>query len=267
MRSETIGGCVLYLADCRDALHLLSGIDLIITSPPYNQMSSLSGAPSGIWGKSGGGLGFVNKWQKDGYKDDLPENDYQIAQNDIFSALVKCCNPSASLFYNHQLRWRDGKCLHPITWFTPDSWMLRQEIIWDRGGGMMFNARMFVRFDERILWFTLSSDHKWNQSSVGNGTIWRIPREQNKEHPVAFPIEIAVRSILAVTDHGDTVCDPYMGSGTVLAACAALGRKGIGIEISEKYFEIACRRVEEAYKQGDMFLPAPVKQPEQLTIL
>ena len=62
---------------------------------------------------------------------------------------------------------------------------------------------------------------------------------------------------------GDTILDPFMGSGTTLVACAKMGRKGIGIEIDEDYFNIACKRVEEAYKQPDMFVEQPKKKHEQ----
>ena len=58
------------------------------------------------------------------------------------------------------------------------------------------------------------------------------------------------------------VHDPFMGSGTTGVACAKMGRKFIGIEIEPRYFDIACERIEHAYKQGDMFVepPAPAVQ-------
>jgi DNA modification methylase len=52
---------------------------------------------------------------------------------------------------------------------------------------------------------------------------------------------------------GETVLDPFMGSGTTGVACANLGRKFIGIEIEKKYFDIACERIEAAYSQGRLF--------------
>ena len=56
---------------------------------------------------------------------------------------------------------------------------------------------------------------------------------------------------------GDLVCDPFMGSGTTGVACAKQGRRFIGIEIDERYFEIACRRIEDAQRQADMFIAPP----------
>jgi site-specific DNA-methyltransferase (adenine-specific) len=58
-----------------------------------------------------------------------------------------------------------------------------------------------------------------------------------------------------------------MGSGTTLVACAKMGRKGIGIELDPDYFDIACKRVEEAYKQPDLFIEAKHERPEQAAML
>ena len=63
-----------------------------------------------------------------------------------------------------------------------------------------------------------------------------------------------------------TILDPFMGSGTTGVACAKLGRKFIGIEIEPRYFDIACRRIEEAYKQADLFIEPPNPKAEQLVL-
>lgn len=267
-RVETIGDATLYLGDCRTILPTLGPVDAVVTSPPYNQMESLTGGnASGIWGDRAGGLGFVENWKAKGYTDDLPEEKYQAWQASLFAEIAEICAPTASLFYNHQLRWRDGTCLHPIDWFKPAGWNLRAEIIWDRAGGMMFNARMFCRFDERILWMVRGDRWKWNQDHVGLGTIWRIPRAQNKEHPVAFPVDLPIRCIGATTDPGDLVFDPFMGSATTGVAAITLGRRFVGTEIDPTYFDIACRRIEAAYRQPDLFVEQPKPKPVQLSLM
>jgi site-specific DNA-methyltransferase (adenine-specific) len=63
------------------------------------------------------------------------------------------------------------------------------------------------------------------------------------------------------------VLDPFMGSGTTGVACAKLGREFVGIEVNEAYFDISRRRVEEAYKQADLFIPAPAPRPTQQELL
>jgi site-specific DNA-methyltransferase (adenine-specific) len=247
-------GVTIYHGDCREATSGLSGVDCVVTSPPYNTLTSISANPSGLWAKSCGGKSFVRAVaERVGYEDDISEPSYQQQQNELFASITSACSEKASLFYNHQLRWRDGHLLHPIDWFKPEGWRLRQEIVWDRGGGMMFNARMFVRFDERILWFTRAgADWKWNQDSVGLSTLWRharIQQQQGKQHPVEFPEVIPKSCIGATTDPGDLVLDPFMGGGTTLVAAKRLGRRAIGIELEERYCEIAAGRL----SQGSLF--------------
>lgn len=71
---------------------------------------------------------------------------------------------------------------------------------------------------------------------------------------------------LWAAEMGQTILDPFLGSGTTGVACANLGRKFIGIEIEPKYFDIACRRIEQAYKQPRLFKDEAPK-PVQLNIL
>ena len=239
-------GVTIYHGDCSDVLPHIEGVDVVVTSPPYNVLHTLPEKGTGTWGKSGGGAGFLRAHHQRGYDDKMNESEYQKWQNDIFASIP--CNDGASLFYNHQIRWVAGVCVHPVRWFTPTGWHMRQEIIWNRGGGMMLNARMFVRFDERLLWFVRGKKWKWNQASVGLSTIWNIVREQQQQgklHPVAYPKAIPSRCISATADPGDVVLDPFMGSGTTLVAAKELRCKAIGIEIEEKYCEIAAKRLSQ----------------------
>jgi DNA modification methylase len=82
-----------------------------------------------------------------------------------------------------------------------------------------------------------------------------------KQHPTQKPVAL-MEWCLGFLPDAETILDPFMGSGTTLVACAKLGRKGIGIELDPDYFEIACRRVEEAYAQPDLFV-APPSAPVQ----
>lgn len=82
-------------------------------------------------------------------------------------------------------------------------------------------------------------------------------------HPTEKPLALMQWCIGFTTG---TVLDPFMGSGTTGVACAKLGRKFIGIEIEPRYFDIACKRIEEAYRQPDMFVVPPPK-PVQASLL
>lgn len=240
----------IYHGDCREILPFIGPVDTCFTSPPYNTLGSrIPATPTGIWAKSGGMAGFVRDVNSEGYADDLDEGCYQADQVSVVNAVSDRLRPGGSLFYNHKCRWRDGAIVHPILWMSPSTLVLREELIWDRGGSMTFNARMFAPSDERILWFTKpGARHKWFQPSGPSLlSIWRIPPEEGsrKPHPVSFPLELPMRAISATTAPNDTVLDPFMGSGTTLRAAKDMGRRAVGIEISEKYCEIAAKRLRQ----------------------
>ena len=90
-------------------------------------------------------------------------------------------------------------------------------------------------------------------------------KAHGKQHPTQKPVDL-MKWCLGFIPDAISILDPFMGSGTTLVACAKLGRKGIGIELEPKYFDIACKRVEQAYKQPDMFIEQ-VKKPEQKSLL
>ena len=89
-----------------------------------------------------------------------------------------------------------------------------------------------------------------------------LPRRDGNQHPTQKPVALIEWTAGFVP--GQKVLDPFMGSGTTGVACANLGRAFIGIEREPKYFDIACRRIEQAYKQRPLFEAEPAPQPVQL---
>jgi DNA modification methylase len=72
-------------------------------------------------------------------------------------------------------------------------------------------------------------------------------------HPAVYPVEFAEHLTLAYTGPGQCVMDPFLGSGSTGVAAIGLGRSFIGVELYEPYFDIACRRIEQAQRQGSLF--------------
>lgn len=89
-----------------------------------------------------------------------------------------------------------------------------------------------------------------------------MKNKEERVHPTQKPIAVMKWCIDQLPDDC-IILDPFMGSGTTGVACAKMGRKFIGIEIEERYFQIACKRIEEAYKQPDMFVAPPIPKPVQ----
>lgn len=84
----------------------------------------------------------------------------------------------------------------------------------------------------------------------------KCPKNQGALHPTQKPTEV-MRWCLSFLPDAQTILDPFMGSGTTGVACVKMGRSFIGIEREEAYFDIACKRVREAYAQPDLFVEAP----------
>jgi DNA modification methylase len=94
----------------------------------------------------------------------------------------------------------------------------------------------------------------------------RLPRRDGNDHPSQKPIEVMEWCVRHLPEPAGLVCDPFMGSGTTGVACANLGRRFIGIEREPAYFDIACKRIEAAYRQPRLFAE-PVVKPVQPSLL
>jgi site-specific DNA-methyltransferase (adenine-specific) len=273
MRREQIGDATLYLGDCLEILPTLGKVDAVVTSPPYNMGVSAGGGFANNRGhyksdcgykKRGGG----GKWNggdlAHGYgvhDDKMPWVEYEDWQRRFLLACWAQLNDAGAIFYNHKPRAQ--RC---VVWLPTDlnpGLPLRQIIIWARAGGINFSPTHYVPTHEWIILLAKPDFRLRDKKASGAGDVWYIPQESSTKHPAPFPLELP-RRILETTN-ALTVLDPFMGSGTTGVACAKLGRKFIGIEIEPKYFDISCKRIEDAYKQPDMFIEPP-KPAEQLTL-
>mgnify|MGYP001599874348 CR=1 FL=1 len=109
---------------------------------------------------------------------------------------------------------------------------------------MTFNARLYPPNDERLLWFIRGDSWYFDQHRAGQVlSVWDAGRVQNTEHVCEFPVGLASRAIRVLAPEDGLVLDPFMGSGTTLVAAKFDSRRAIGIEIEERYCEIAVKRL------------------------
>jgi site-specific DNA-methyltransferase (adenine-specific)/modification methylase len=126
----------------------------------------------------------------------------------------------------------------------PDS---RGWIYWDKRNGMKQND-----FGDGELIWTNKDNVLRKYVHMWNGVLRDSEVGEEHYHPTQKPISLMKRLLLEYTTQDELIFDPFMGSGTTGVACVQLGRKFIGIEVDERYFEIAVRRIEQAQRQINM---------------
>ena len=142
----------------------------------------------------------------------------------------------------------DYDCKQLIFWSAKASFPLEYTAIhiWDKGNGI---ASMYERIIER----NGQKNYKiFRKYSIDNKVRAMLSRDVYTEHPSQKPIQLMRMLVEKFTNPGDTILDPFMGSGTTGVACVQTGRNFIGIEIEPKYFEIAEKRIAEAQLQMRM---------------
>ena len=115
-------------------------------------------------------------------------------------------------------------------------------LVWDKGNCM--RGRSFSECE--LAWTNLKLNQKLFAYDAMNTDF------RHKVHPAQKPLRVMKWCLSLLPNECGTILDPFMGSGTTGVACVELGRKFIGIEINEKYFDIACKRIELAMAQGKL---------------
>lgn len=242
----------IYHGDASETVSALDqSFDLVFTSPPYNLGVSSGGGfghytPISPLDKRGG----HGKWVKaataggisDGYADHddaMPMAEYEAWQRAILSMLYAHLTTAGAIFYNHKPRVQARTLWTPLR-LVPEHVPLRQIIIWARAGGMNFAPTHYVPTHEWILVLAKSDFRLRSKGASGVGDVWRVPQEANPHHPAPFPVGLPARAIETVGP--EVVLDPFMGSGSTLIAAKAAGVRAVGIELSERYCEVAATR-------------------------
>lgn len=234
-KKVTIGAATIYHGDCLDVLDDVQQVDIVITSPPYNQLQQAGGRS--IWN----GRPWFER-AANGYADNMPEPRYQIF---LRERLDKCFERTRGLMWvNHKVRFRRKVGIHPLR-ILP--YPLYCEVVWDRGvGTMAISAKRFQVSHEYLYGFGLP--HYWNRANDGLGSIWRIRPASDPSHPCVFPRKLIEAPIIASCPIGGVVLDPFAGTGRAGLVALANGRRCILIEKDEKHFHEIRSNIEALYK-------------------
>tara|TARA_R100001163_G_scaffold46381_1_gene34858 strand:- start:186 stop:872 length:687 start_codon:yes stop_codon:yes gene_type:complete len=213
-----IGDCTLYQGDCLEILPTLHGVDAVVTDPPY-------------------GINLPTDYKS--RKRGVSHIDYPKIKNDD-----RDFDPEPFLSFPHVV-------LFGANYFASALPKSSGWIVWDKRKGRMQNDQA----DGELAWTNCIKgvrifQHEWNG-------YHRDSERGEHYHATQKPVALFewILSFKWIT--AQTILDPFMGSGTTGVACAKMGRKFIGIELEPKYFDIACKRIEDAYAQPDMFVPQP----------
>lgn len=248
MRIETIGNATLYLGDCREVLARTENgaANWCVTSPPYNLHKEHHTSPNAATETNAAMSAKYDAW----YDDDMDEAEYQAQQKEVVAELLRVCTDS--VFYNHRIRYawharnKDApicRVHHPMHWLS--GFPIWCEIIWDRRGGSTPTGR-YQQAHELI--YQIGKPRRI-QKSLGMLDVWAIPPDSGSGHVCAFPSRLVENCLAPHAIAGETVIDPYMGSGTVGLVARSLGLNFVGIEKDPDYFDLACRRISEAQSQ------------------
>jgi len=240
----TIGRATLYLGDCLEVMRRIEPVDHIICDPPYEQVLHTA-------------MGALRTLRTDGKEyasnrlEGLSFEGIDHIRGEVAQACVAVSNGWVILFtlaegvreWRDQLQAAGAKYDTCLAWVKPDA-------------TPRFNGQGAARGFECAVTAYAGKGHKrWNGGGKRGVYVHCVNNpERHGEHPTEKPRRLMAEIIADFTNPDQAVLDPFMGSGTTGVAAVQMGRSFIGIEREPRYFDIACKRIEDAQRQGDLFI-------------
>lgn len=250
-RCETLSDTVsVYLGDCREVLASIEPADHVITDPPYEAPlhdAAKQGRLQRVSGRPGGDLGF----------DAVDEHRAEYA-----TAMVGASNGWLIIFSLAEgvRAWRDRLQAAGAKWDTTLCWVKPD-------ARPRFNGQGAARgFETMISCWCGRGYRPWNGGGKRGIYTHLCNFNPRHGHPTEKPPGLMSDLILDFTQVGQTILDPFMGSGTTGVAAVRLGRKFIGIEQSECWFDVARQRIGDQLAQGSLFVDRPRLKQARLDI-
>ena len=247
-KEVVIGDCRLLLGDCLEILPLLGKVDAVVTDPPYEAVMQSK------WG-------VLSKQAPSSHVrfEEIGFDAIDHVRADVAQAVKNVCEGWGVFFCMAEgvRAWRDAieatgaKYKRAMVWVKPDAMPQFNGQGPSTGHEMMVSA-----------WYG-TGHSRWNGGGKPGTFIYNKNTLGGGQHPTQKPLPLIQELVHLFSFSGETVLDPFMGSGTTGVACVKLGRKFIGIEIDEGYFDIACERIRKAYAQPDMFIESRTPEPKQ----
>jgi len=235
----------IYKESCLETLKRMedNSIDSVITSPPYNMNLRIR---NGVYCSRQIVKELSTKYAN--FDDNLPIDEYYELHLSILKELLRVSN---MVFYNIQIVTGSKRAIFKIIGELSD--YLKDIVIWDKGNGQPAMAeRVLNRRTELILIFDKNNaiSRQFDVCNFKRGTLddlWLIKRGKkvSSEHGAVFPEELIYTILENFTKEGNTIYDPFMGTGTTAVVSKKLKRNYIGSEISDEYIKVANKRLKE----------------------
>jgi site-specific DNA-methyltransferase (adenine-specific) len=240
-RVEHIGRATLYLGDCIEVLETVEAADAVITDPPYCSGARTSAAISGRGGMSRGA-----RWSAAPIANDrMTVTGFTWLIRHVAQASYRIL-PEGGSFCSF-IDWRQYPTLYAV--IESVNFRAQQLVVWDKQDMALGNG---FRNQHELLLHAAKGVPTVHDRGTAN--VLRCKRiSSSDDHPTEKPVGIVDAIARVVTGPGETVLDPFMGSGTTGVSAVQMERNFIGIEIDPTFFDIACRRIEDAQRQGSLF--------------